>query len=244
VTPVLVVLFPVVLGALQAGVERSKRRRNAGLSVGGPLAELERQVREASMQVGAELAPSSAFAPVFKGWNVWTVVQVRDLPFSVAMIGVSRDRQLRVWVEDAVRLGAPGAVVADPVDLKGGQVEILPAVPAGLKVAKSKESVPGDAMVVESQEQPPELRVVRFFNRGEESRVVWPHDDSYLLDQVLEPDPKNDATKGPGPGTITTGVVKPIGEGATELLKYAAVAVGLVLVVLLGMRVAAARGAA
>jgi hypothetical protein len=251
VTPVAVVVFPVVLGLVQDGVARSKRRRRELAatpgSVGGiasnPLLELERQVH-AAMQVGAEPEsplPESAFAPVFKGWNVWSVWQVKDLPFSILMLGVERSRQLRIWVEDHVRLGAPGTEVADALDLKGGQIEILPALPAGLKSVKRRESIPGPAIVVESQDEPPELRVVRFFNRGSAGKLVWPHDDAYMLDEVFDPDPKNEATSGPGPGTIASRTTAPIAEGGIDVVKFAAVAAGVVLVLALALRYAASR---
>ena len=97
-------------------------------------------------------------APVFPGWNVWKVWQVKDLPFSLMMFGVSRDLQLQIWVEDQVRLNAPGSDVADPADLKGSKVQIIADAP-GLSTAMAKESVPGPAMVVSG---PADLRVVRF----------------------------------------------------------------------------------
>lgn len=160
------------------------------------------------------------FAPVFKGWNVWAVHQVQDLDFSIPMVGVSRDRQLRIWVEDAVRLGAPGADVADALDLKGSQIEIVPSS-SGLATFRRKEQVPGPAMVVETQDQPPELRFVRFFNRGNEGRVVWPHDDNYLLDTVFQPDPKNELTAGPAPKTIADTTTGPVKDAVVDVAKTA-----------------------
>jgi hypothetical protein len=161
-----------------------------------------------------------SFAPIFKGWNVWAVFQVQDLDFSIAMIGVPRDRQLRIWVEDAVRLGAGGTDVADPLDLKGSKIEIIPSS-GTLKSFRRKEQVPGPAMVVETQDQPPELRFVRFFNRGDEGRLTWPHDDNYLLDDVFTPDPKNELTAGPAPGTIADSTTKPARDAVVDVLKTA-----------------------
>ncbi len=143
------------------------------------------------------------FLTVFPGWNVWDVYQVNDLPFSLIMVGVSPERQLRIWVEDAVRLGAPGALVADSVDLKGGQVEILNGLPTGLQVSERKEQVSGPVMLVSG---PATLKTVRFFNRGDKATMAWPHDDSYLLDKVYTPSPTNPATSGPGPTTIANTV--------------------------------------
>lgn len=156
----------------------------------------------------------SDFAPVFVGWNVWAVYQVQDLDFNPLMWGVDRDRQLRLWVEDSVRLGAPGAIVADPIDLKGGQVEILPGAPEGLTVEARKEQVSGPAMLVDG---PAELRFVRFYNRGQASRLVWPHNNNYLLDRVYTPKPTAPATQGPPPTTIGTGIGEGVGQAAGEV---------------------------
>lgn len=165
--------------------------------------------------VGAD----SPMTPIFAGWNVWAVWQVQNLPFIPLMVGVSRDRQLQIWVEDQVRLHATEASVADPIDLKGSQVEILTGSP-GLKVAMRKENVPGPALVVETQDLSPQLRFVRFFNRGEASQLPWPHDDSYLLDAVFQPDPTNPVTKGDGPGTITDrNITKPGTEAAKTAIE-------------------------
>lgn len=172
---------------------------------------------------GAHVGADSPMAPIFPGWNVWAVWQVQDLPFSPLMVGVSRDRQLRIWVEDEVRLHATGASVADPIDLKGGQVEILTGSPS-LKTAMRKEQVPGPALTVETQDLPPQLRFVRFFNRGTGSQLPWPHDDFYLLDAVFQPDQSNPATKGDGPGTITDrNITKPGAEAAKTVLETALV---------------------
>lgn len=175
--------------------------------------------------VGAD----SPMATVFPGWNVWAVWQVQDLPFSPLMVGVSRDRQLRIWVEDQVRLHAR-AEVADPLDLKGSQVEILTGNP-GLQVDMRKEDIPGPSLVVETQDLPPQLRFVRFFNRGPSSQLPWPHDESYLLDAVFRPDTTNSVTKGPGPGTITdrniTGPAAAAGKMVLEVAVIAALLAAL-----------------
>ena len=157
------------------------------------------------------------FATVFPGWNVWSVYQVKDLPFSPMMLGVSKERQLRIWVEDQVRLHAPGAVVADSIDLKGGQVEILPSKQAveGLHVAERKEQVGGPVLLVEG---PADLFYVRFFNRGVGSQLSWPHDGEYLLNEVFMPSDSSPATSGPAPTTITQGVGEPVKAVVTPLL--------------------------
>lgn len=147
-------------------------------------------------------------APVFAGWNVWSVWQVKDLPFSIMMLGVSRDRQLQIWVEDQVRLNA-GVTVSDPIDLKGSQIQILNGPPDGLQVATRKENVSGPAMVVDGAA---ELRYVRFYNRSDASALPWPHDDSYLLDSVYEPTKDNPLTNSAAPPTIS----QTVGQGVTQ----------------------------
>ncbi len=158
------------------------------------------------------------FLTIYPGPNIWDVWQLKDLPFSVSMFGVSPDRQLRIWVEDAVRLRGPGSSVADPLDLKGGQVEVLNGKPSGLKAGQRKEQVPGPAMFVSG---PATLKTVRFFNRGEKAFMAWPHDSEYLLDQTYIPDPGNPATTGPAPptigGTIGGGIVSPIKDLVSEI---------------------------
>src|SRR5262245_42136426 len=170
------------------------------------------------------------FAPVFAGWNVWNVWQKNDLDFEAAMVGLDRSRRLRIWVEDAVRLGAPGAVVADPLDLKGGQVEVLPTAPPELETAARKEGVGGPAMLLDG---PATLRTVRFYNRGAPSKLVWPHDSNYLLDSVLTPSTSSQATTCGPPGTIAQGVGSGVANAASEAGVGKAL-VGIGLAVLLG----------
>lgn len=184
------------------------------------------------------------FAPVFPGWNVWTVYQVKDLNDTNPLFwGLDRDRRLRIWVEDAIRLGAPGTTVADPADLKGGQIEILPSVPKDLATTARKEDVGGSsAMVVDG---PADLRTVRFFNRGAKGQLVWPHDDNYLLNEVLTPSPTSPATSSAPPTTIGGTVAGGVGQVAkdaglgTLLLGIAGLAGGIGLIY---VAVKAARG--
>jgi len=80
-----------------------------------------------------------------------------------------------------------------------------------------KEQVPGPSMVVSG---PATLRTVRFFNRGSQAKMAWPHDESYLLDKTYIPS-SNPATTGPAPGTIPStvggGVVQPVKELLGEI---------------------------
>lgn len=217
---------------IKSGIDPAKVYTGCGLALSAHLrapTALERAVilSWSTPVVGA----SSAFAPIFKGWNVWAIWQVADLPFSLLMLGLSRDRQLQIFVEDKIRLEAPEARVADPLDFKGAQIQILQGEPPGLKEAARKEQVPGPPMLLETQDQAPQLRFIRFFNRGDASQLPWVYDgvdQAYLLDRVYQPDPTNEATKGEGPGTITDrNVVVPVVESGKTVLSTALV-VGLI----------------
>lgn len=157
----------------------------------------------------------SNFAPIFAGWNVWNIYQVNDLDFSLLMVGVSPERQLRIFVEDWLRLA--GVDIADSIDLKGSQVEILNGPPTGLKVVARKESLP---LSIPAVNGPATLKTVRFFNRGEAQNVAWPHNDNYLLDEVFQPSSDAPATSGPPPstigGNIGSGLLKPIEDLAKK----------------------------
>lgn len=153
----------------------------------------------------------SEFLPVYPGWNVWNVWQVKDLPFSLMMVGVSPERQLRIWVEDKLRLS--GVDVADSIDLKGGQIELLKAEPKELLPDRIKEQVPGQVMTVSG---PAAIHTLRFFNRGVQTQMAWPHDESYLLDRSFIPSSTSPATSGTAPPTIAQtigdGLMSPIGD--------------------------------
>ncbi len=196
--------------------------------------QTEHPLYQAMHQSNVGVVTDPSLAHVFAGWNVWAVDQVKDLPFDPMMIGIDRSRQLRIWVEDQVRLHAGGASVADPIDLKGSQVEILANAPTGLSVFQHKEQVPGDPMLASGETA---LMYVRFFNRGSESNLPWPHDESYILDQVLTPSPNSPATIGPGPGTITSRAIDP----TVDVLKGALVVVSIAAVGVLGVQLLQAR---
>jgi len=165
------------------------------------------------------------FAPVFPGWNVWAVWQKNDLDFDPMMIGVAPERQLRIWVEDEVRLHAGGADVADPVKLKGDQVEILDGPPVGLPAAATKEGVGGESALL--LDGPPTLRYVRFFNHGTASKLPWPHDSDFLLDTVFRPDPGAPATSGEPPGRLSDAATEAAGKIGKGVL---GVGIGLALI--------------
>lgn len=174
-------------------------------------------------------AADPAMAPVFEGWNVWAVYQKTDLDFEPLMLGLSRDRRLRIWVEDNVRLNAPGTDVADPIDVKGSQVQIIAGdAPSGLKSAARKEQVPGDVMLLEGDN---ERRVVRFFNHGKASALPWPHDSNYLLDEVYQPDPHAAVSSGDAPRQIAGGTADDIKKTLPLAGTVVAVLVGGVVLV-------------
>lgn len=141
------------------------------------------------------------FAPIFHGWNVWDVFAKNDLDTEIGGIGVSPDRRLRIWVDDSIREGAPAAEVADPANpltLVGGTIEIIQNA-GGLQPALRKESVPGPAFLLDS---PATLHTVRFFNRGPETALSWPHSENFLLDVVYQPTKASPITNAPEPGTL------------------------------------------
>lgn len=156
-------------------------------------------------------------APIFPGWNVWEVSQKLDLDFDPLFIGVSRDRRLRVWVEDQVKR-SPAVDTGDSLQLKGDQVDILAGVPPALRIAATKEDVPGDPMLLDGESS---LRTVRFFNRGASGSIPWPHDDDYILDRVYIPDPKVPETAAPPPKTTVQQVVDPTLGGLEAVVKIA-----------------------
>src|SRR5882672_2804828 len=96
--------------------------------------------------LGIDVTSSSSepgVIPIFPGWNIWNVWQANDLDFSLLNIGLTPERQLRIWVEDQIRDKAGAAEVADPVAIKGSQIQVLPGLPTGLKIMMRKEQVPG-----------------------------------------------------------------------------------------------------
>jgi hypothetical protein len=169
------------------------------------------------------------FAPVFAGWNVWDVYQKDNLDFELSMLGLDHDRRLRIWVENATH-AAPGAQVTDEVDpnkpLVGDQVQILPN-PGSLVAAVRKESVPGPALLLDSQ---PTKRTVRFYNRGGAAVLPWPHDANYLLDAVYEPTATNELTNAPPPAN-------PLANAASTLLTVAEIVGGLLLAIVVVQQV-------
>jgi hypothetical protein len=149
-------------------------------------------------------------APVFAGWNVWSLWQADDPDQSVLgtiwHAGESQERLLRVWVEDQIRDNAPGAAVADPANpaaLSGDPVLPIP-VPTGLAVTATRASIPelSGALQLGTKTSEAHLKAVRFFNRGGFAVLPWPHDANFVLDTVFTPSPSSPLTNGPGPSTL------------------------------------------
>lgn len=170
----------------------------------------------------------AGFVPVFAGWNVWDVWQADDPDVSVLSwlwdLGVSHDRELQIWVEDAIKTGAPGAAVADPANplaLRGDQVQIIPH-PAGLIVGMTRAEIPAlaGALQVGTESSKATLRTVRFFNRGTVAVLPWPHDRNFVLDAVYVPSPSNPITNAPAPsslGGVASEAANAVGHGLEVL---------------------------
>lgn len=173
------------------------------------------------------------FAPIFTGWNVWDLWQSDQPPFSIMELGESADRRLQVWVENAASAGN-GAAIADPANpfaLRGDQVQPIPS-PSGLKVAATREDIPALAGNFKMSDDPTKtatLRTVRFYNRGVETSIPWPHDEELLLNVVYQPTAQNPLTGGPAPSSLA-GTATSAGDSAVGLVKVAGYGVGAFLV--------------
>lgn len=218
---------------------RELERLNAG-QVGAPFVQLAR--------VGA--APAG-FVQIFKGWNVWDVWQSQDpalgIAGSVIMAGVPLERQLRIWVEDEMREHAPAAAVADtanPLALKGSQVEIIPNA-GGLELLQTRGDIGelAGALQLGSKGSEAKKFTVRFFNRGDETGMAWPHDENYVLDAVYQPSATNPLTNGAAPSSLA-GAASSAESGIGSALKIVAVVAGVGLGALLLVQLINARKAA
>jgi hypothetical protein len=189
----------------------------------------------------------AGFAPVFAGWNVWDVWQADDPTFSVMNVGLPLERQLRVWVEDQIKDHAAGAAVADPLNpaaLRGEQIQPIPKV-AGLQPVLTRGSIPelAGALDVGSKGSGATLRTVRFFNRGADSVLPWPHDENYVLDTVYQPDTANPVTSGEAPGSLA-GAATAAGDAAMKVITVVAVVAGVALLAMAVSKLADTRRSA
>ncbi len=160
------------------------------------------------------------FAPIFAGWNVWSVWQKDDLDFELGGVGLTDERRLRVWVEDTAD-AASGAQLHDPLNpsakhFDGDEVDVLQNA-AGLSVSVDRTSVPVGIPPLEGAVT---LRFVRFYNRGVPTVVPWPHSSNYLLEAVYAPAKDNPVTNAPAPVSAT----ETVKEGAAGLGSVATVA--------------------
>jgi hypothetical protein len=189
--------------------------------------------------VGA-IAPG--FVQIFAGWNVWEVWQSQEpilgVADSVLNLGVPLERQLRIWVEDKIKDGAPAAAVADPLNplaLKGAQVEII-SNPAGLELLQTRGDIPELAGALQLGKEGSQAlkRTVRFFNRGSDTGMSWPHDQNYLLDAVYQPSRTNPITNGAAPGSLggaADKLEKQVGAVVTTIAVVGGVALGAYLLI-------------
>ncbi|HXJ69879.1 MAG TPA: hypothetical protein VNM39_13295 [Verrucomicrobiae bacterium] len=180
------------------------------------------------------------FAPIFQGWNVWDVWAADDPDTSILTdlwnAGESPERVLRVWIEDEIKDNAPGSAVADPANpaaLKGDQIQPIPFV-TGLDVASSRANIPALAgsQQLGKQGSKATLHTFRFFNRGAQTVMPWPHDENFLLDAVYTPSASNAVTNAPQPsslGGIATDAGAAIGHGLETLAWVVGGAAALVL---------------
>jgi hypothetical protein len=183
-------------------------------------------------------APPAGFAQLFHGWNVWELGQssepIQGLGGAVMNAGVSLERQAKIWVEDFIKDNAPAAAVADPLNpaaLRGDQIQILPNA-AGLEPLQTRADVPGVAGALQLGKEGSAgiKRTVRFFNRGEETAIAWPHDQNYVLDAVFQPSSSNPVTSGDAPGSLA-GATDAAMDKAGTVLKVVAIGGGVLLVV-------------
>ena len=159
------------------------------------------------------------FAPIFKGWNVWSVYALNDLHTELGGIGLSPDRRLRIWVENTIKDNAPAAAVddqANPNKLVGAMIEIIQN-PGTLTPAVNRVQLPGAPILLDG---PASLHTVRFFNRGEETELSWPHSDNFLLDTVYAPSSASPITSGAPPSSLAGDV-----GAAAESVKHLTVVV-------------------
>ena len=185
------------------------------------------------------MSAPAGFANVFPGWNVWDVWQSQDplegIGDAIFNAGVPLERQLRVWVEDWIKERAPAAAVADPWNLaalRGAQIEIIPSS-GGLELLQTRADVPGIAGAVQVGKQGSEAKkfTVRFYNRGDETAVAWPHDQNYLVDSVYRPSASNPITSGEAPGSLA-GSAGDVADKVGGALKVVAIVAGVGLGVL------------
>lgn len=186
------------------------------------------------------------FATVFPGWNVWDLWQASDPDEGILgtlwHAGISQDQLLKLWVENQIEDHAPGANVSDPLNpnpekFRGDQIQILPTRPEGLAVADARESAGlGGALQVGKDGSTAVFRTIRFFNRGQQAILPWPHDKNFVVDVVYQPSATNPITNGAAPSTAGGAISAAADASAKalgELVTVAAWGLGGVALILL-----------
>lgn len=178
-------------------------------------------------------AVTPGFAPIFAGWNVWSVWQKNDLDTELGSIGLDAERRLRVWVEDTAD-AASGAQLHDPLNpsakhFDGDEVDVLLGA-GGLAVSVDRSSVPPGIPPIEGDVT---LRFVRFYNRGLPTVLPWPHSSNYMLETVYAPSATNSVTNAPAPSSATEDIKKAASALGSELEVIAWLGAGVLAVVLL-----------
>ncbi len=201
---------------------------------------MRRHAHQVHHHAHAHVGAPAGFAPIFPGWNVWEIDQADDPVLGVLgtiwTAGESAERMLRIWVEDQIKDNAPGAAVADPANpaaLKGDQVQLIPPV-QGLDVAAARGDIAALAgpQQLGSKDSKVTLRTVRFYNRGTNSVLPWPHDENFLLERVFTPSADNAVTNAAPPSSLA-GSATAAAEAAGTAVKAIAIGAGVVLGVVL-----------
>lgn len=198
-------------------------------------------------RVGAATTPTAApgFVTVFPGWNVWALWRSdnpdRSVFADIWNAGMSPDRELQVWVENQIKDNANGAAVADPANpaaLRGDQIKIIPGA-NGLVVDGTRADIPELAGPVQLGEQDSKAsRVfVRFYNRGQQALMPWPHDANVLLDASFLPSTSNALTNGAAPSSLG-GAAAELEKQVESVVKVIAIGGGLVLATVLVIAIA------
>lgn len=198
-------------------------------------------------RVGAASTPTAGpgFVTVFPGWNVWALWRSdnpdRSIFADIWNAGMSPDRELQVWVENQIKDNANGAAVADPANpaaLRGDQIQIIPGA-NGLPIDATRADIPELAGAVQLGEKDSKAtRVfVRFYNRGQQTIMPWPHDGNVLLDDSFLPSKTNALTNGPPPGSLA-GAAADFAKQAETVVTVIAIGGGLVLATVLVIAIA------
>lgn len=195
-------------------------------------------------------APAPGFVTVYPGWNVWALWQsedpIRGVFGTIWNLGVSPEREFRIWVEDQIKTNAPGTAVADPANpaaLRGEQIQIIPNA-GGLATDATRADIPELAGGVQlgAKDSKTKLTFVRFYNRGQEAAMPWPHDENVLLDASYVPSSTNSVTNAAPPSSLG-GTASQLASDAGSVVKVIAIGGGLVLATVLAIAIANSRKA-